>query len=565
MTSHCLEILRHRASVLHALYVQAERLAHEDPASTCVKLRAFAEEVAAEVLVRAGRARPKNLADALERLARDAAAPAEILTKLHELRTIGNRGAHARGAAPPTTAQAMIALAAAHAVGGWLATTHLGVPPAELVRFQPPPPDASFSLFRDAVMTDDAQAQYQVGLAVLHQAEARLAEDLRQSPVAFIDGFRDAARWFREVLFEVPGARSQLGRLLERGLVKPASEGERLYWLERAADDGDADGHAQLGVAYLEGKEGLQVDVEKALDHLEAAANGDHLDALNRLAAMFADGDRVDRDPVRALGYARRAAEAGYPLAQHNLAVLLLRGQHGEPPDPTAAFGWFERAAEGGSADSMMALATCFRDGQGTAVDLESWRRWRQRAAEAGSAGGLIAMGEAHELGDGVRQSPVEALHFYSRVAAIGECVARPERVNHARERSRALVLRIRQDFAERRGYPVEEFDDRFLAVVSSDEHGDLIPDASRKLTREMIDRGLGTNPDAFFDAIAEVNPYAARFFGPVLDDVRMAMRAPTGAGVARSDPLRRKAGPNDRCPCGSGKKQKKCHPGRRR
>ena len=59
---------------------------------------------------------------------------------------------------------------------------------------------------------------------------------------------------------------------------------------------------------------------------------------------MLRKGQGTEKDPGAAQDMLLRAAEAGLPTAQYDLAEMLLNGEAGEP-DPKAALPWLTQAA----------------------------------------------------------------------------------------------------------------------------------------------------------------------------------------------------------------------------
>ncbi len=66
---------------------------------------------------------------------------------------------------------------------------------------------------------------------------------------------------------------------------------------------------------------------------------------------QLADGDGVPKDPSAAAGFYRKAAEAGYAPAQHDLASLYESGLGVERDFKQAAI-WYRKAADQGDAEA---------------------------------------------------------------------------------------------------------------------------------------------------------------------------------------------------------------------
>ena len=96
-------------------------------------------------------------------------------------------------------------------------------------------------------------------------------------------------------------------------------------------------------------------------------------------------GDHVPLDLAAALHWVKKAAEQNLPDAVNDYATFILNPlTKNTKPNPSMAFELFERAAELGSSHAMVNLGDMYRDGVGTAMDLEMARTSYDRALAAG-------------------------------------------------------------------------------------------------------------------------------------------------------------------------------------
>ena len=103
---------------------------------------------------------------------------------------------------------------------------------------------------------------------------------------------------------------------------------------------------------------------------------------------MYLKGNGVVRDDREALRWLKKAAEAGEPNGQYNLAAMYMQGL-GLPKDDAEAAKWMSRAAEQGSVDGQFGLGAMYAHGTGVPRDLSEAVRWYRKAAEQGHAGAL--------------------------------------------------------------------------------------------------------------------------------------------------------------------------------
>lgn len=134
---------------------------------------------------------------------------------------------------------------------------------------------------------------------------------------------------------------------------------ERLSVLARA---GNAEASYHLGMLYNNGA-GVAQDNERALALFRASADGGDPLGAYKLGCYYAGQFGViEPDEDQALRYKLVAAEAGYSLAQLDVAILYyVRGSHAE------ALRWFEAAGRQGEAQALYNLSVMYRDGQGAA------------------------------------------------------------------------------------------------------------------------------------------------------------------------------------------------------
>ena len=159
-------------------------------------------------------------------------------------------------------------------------------------------------------------------------------------------------------------------------------EGRR--WLEQAAQGGNADAQAQLGVALMLGNHGYSADLDRAKQWLQRAAAQDR----PALRALIDNMDQIKGGaaaPVPADELA--AAERGDIALQVTVGLRYqLQAMQGEAQAWPQAWRWFERAAAAGSLSAQHRLGELHRDGLGTTPDAKAALRWFRKAAEGGFA-----------------------------------------------------------------------------------------------------------------------------------------------------------------------------------
>lgn len=113
-------------------------------------------------------------------------------------------------------------------------------------------------------------------------------------------------------------------------------------------------------------------------------------------------------------------AQAGDPWAQLNLGAAFDRGTGGLPLDPVRAVAWYRRAAEAGLAEAQFNLAHSLATGSGVPRDDAAGLRWMQRAAAQDLPSAQYLVGVMHAEGLGTAPDAAEAILWLQRAADNG-------------------------------------------------------------------------------------------------------------------------------------------------
>jgi hypothetical protein len=70
---------------------------------------------------------------------------------------------------------------------------------------------------------------------------------------------------------------------------------------------------------------------------------------MNNLGGMYAEGrGGLRKDEVQAVGWFRKAADAGDASGMSNLAFMYREGRGGLPKDEAQALSWYRKASDAG-------------------------------------------------------------------------------------------------------------------------------------------------------------------------------------------------------------------------
>jgi len=127
---------------------------------------------------------------------------------------------------------------------------------------------------------------------------------------------------------EVPEAQALLGQLYAEGReVSAAHPGMAVELSTLAARNGDVGAQARLGAFYRDGW-GVERDSQEAAYWLAKAAEAGNTEAAAQLGLLLAEGaPDLRRDPAAGLDWLKAAAGRGSALAQYHLGVAMLEGR----------------------------------------------------------------------------------------------------------------------------------------------------------------------------------------------------------------------------------------------
>jgi TPR repeat protein len=123
--------------------------------------------------------------------------------------------------------------------------------------------------------------------------------------------------------------------------------------VKQRAAAGDRDAQYSLGYMLVSAAEDVDVPLgaggrspqsDEGMALLEKAAGQGHVHAMSVLGGIH----RVWKEHEQAVAWSTKAAEAGLPDAMFSLGCCLNKGEGVAAPDPVAAMGWYRRAADAG-------------------------------------------------------------------------------------------------------------------------------------------------------------------------------------------------------------------------
>jgi TPR repeat protein len=215
--------------------------------------------------------------------------------------------------------------------------------------------------------------------------------------------------------------------------------GSPVFHYKKAATLGDSFAMYKYGLTLIQGRLGMRQNVREGVLWLKRAAqpvasrsNSESPNALFELGQLY-DGTSkmvqatdlqgiVIQDEAYAYTLYLRAAELGFPPAQHQLGTAYEHGHFGLPVDPRRSIQFYAMAAERSHPEAELALSGWYLTGAEGVVqqsDAQAYH-WARKAAEKGLSKAEYAVGYYTENGVGVEADKAEALRWYNKAAAKG-------------------------------------------------------------------------------------------------------------------------------------------------
>jgi hypothetical protein len=338
--------------------------------------------------------------------------------------------------------------------------------------------------YGEAAQLGDPQAQYRLG-EILDHGEHGVTVDLQEARSRYEKaarrGHRQAAAALARFggpadapLPSAPLPTTPTPAVLAAGVAayeaKDYADARRLLW--PLADSGYAQAQYVLGDLAYYSLDGVRNAAEGVRRYRQAAEQGHTLAAV-MLGMAYESGAGVDKDPVQALAWYRRAADAGDAWGQYHVGAYHERGWGGLTADITEARRWYELAAahehegarvslaqlaylkppapaetiatqalelapvadaynggdyaraftllkplaEQGQTEAQTLLGDLYLHGRGVTRDIAVAVAWYRKASERSYGPALRALAKCYEVGLGVPRDMDAAERFYKRAA----------------------------------------------------------------------------------------------------------------------------------------------------
>jgi TPR repeat protein len=545
------------------LYKEAKRSLQQFPKHALTQARALASLCCDMLGAPVQNFQRPGLDGQINELARTHRINPDTYDLLQRLRRWGNAGAHPERAMIddkqllPTARQALTDVLALLEIVFRQQHRGAAVPDYELIDESS---DTMHELCFRALVDGSAPDQYLVAIHLVEKVAAKINEvcasedgiDLFTAQRE-VDAMRERAINLLEYASDAgyAPAHYEYAQALLEGARGEGKEAEAAHRMWMACRQEYPEAMAWYGNAVLYGLHGHEVDHGQALEYLEKAAAHDEPGALTLLSRIYREGLSVQADPIAAFTMSMKAAEAGFPAAQYEVAAALFEGC-GVTVDEAEGLRWLERAAGSGYAVALAVKAELIRKSKapGSVADVEqlliaaipSWNRARLDLADLHiDRGDPASLVSAAYL---IQDCHTQAQRDNDKQLAELCCIGAPE-----------LIKRLEGSVPNSSDEQLKEI---LMARFQFDERGRPYPD---RIARAKL----------FFETASALSKIKGvdsreeeRLTRLLTSGMPPGQSARQGVRVERLQPVVQrqrvvKVGRNDPCLCGSGAKFKQC------
>jgi len=189
--------------------------------------------------------------------------------------------------------------------------------------------------------------------------------------------------------------------------------------LLKKAESGNPGAMRDLAMAYLKG-DGVTPNPIEAMTWIEKAAKLGDAEAQ----AAIADILKGNGDYKSAFEWEEKAANQGRLVSQYNLSIYYREGK-GTAKNLENEFYWLQKAAQGGHTNAKHDLALCYAEGTGTTKDYTQAVKWWEQASKEGNAEGKASLGSCYYYALGVTEDKEKGLQLWKEAAAQGSATAK--------------------------------------------------------------------------------------------------------------------------------------------
>ncbi|MBQ7158139.1 MAG: sel1 repeat family protein [Treponema sp.] len=161
-----------------------------------------------------------------------------------------------------------------------------------------------------------------------------------------------------------------------------------IYWAQKAANAGNSDAMADLGIHYLT----IENDWKTAKKYLDMSIKQQNPRGFYMYGYCYSNAVGVKKDIKKGIDNYQRASSLGYTMADYQLGEIYYIGTD-VPQDEAKAFTYFLKAAESGDAEAQAQVGYMYEKGVGVTADRAKSFEWNEKAALQGNTRGMLSCG----------------------------------------------------------------------------------------------------------------------------------------------------------------------------
>ena len=198
-------------------------------------------------------------------------------------------------------------------------------------------------------------------------------------------------------------------------------EDDNLAFLQREANAGNLEAQYQLGRMYEVGDK-LERDPQKAITWYTSAANQGYDEAQYRLALIYLYGIGTTRNKSKGEELLTQAAKQNHPVAREMLPIYLANRTANS--STSIALSWFLEKVSAGDADGSFGVGYMYENGWGLNPNEAEAKKWYAAARTTGSGGAakrlrqIKAASASNAPDPSVESRPKLPENFQSRVVS---------------------------------------------------------------------------------------------------------------------------------------------------
>jgi len=200
---------------------------------------------------------------------------------------------------------------------------------------------------------------------------------------------------------------------------------ESFVWRLKIAETvGEPSDKSYLGYMYTQGI-GTDVNVDEGIKWYTIAAEGNYLDAMFRLGAIYSTTKMGRYDIDKTVYWLLKASELGHTASQYYIGMYLSEWLPYERQNKEEGFRWLLRSAENGRLSAQVEVAKRYEKGIGTKKNKEEAQKWYEVAADNGDASSALHTAKAYYNGEnGAIYDLEKAIAYYKKAAEFGDAEA---------------------------------------------------------------------------------------------------------------------------------------------